>query len=46
VLNEAKKAAGPEIINFTLIIPIFLTVAFIGLYLYMKGRKKEVLTAV
>ena len=46
VLNEAKKAAGPEIINFTLIIPIFLTVAFIGLYFYMKGRKKEVLKAV
>ncbi len=46
VLNEAKKAAGPEIINFTLVIPIFLTVAFIGLYFYMKGRKKEVLTAV
>jgi MFS family permease len=45
VLNEAKKAAGPEIINFTLIIPIFLTVAFIGLFFYMKGRKKEVLTA-
>ena len=46
VLNEAKKAAGPEIINFTLVIPIFLTVAFMGLYFYMKGRKKEVLTAV
>ncbi len=46
MLNEAKKAAGPEIINFTLVIPIFLTVAFIGLFFYMKGRKKEVLTAV
>jgi MFS family permease len=46
VLNEAKKAAGPEIINFTLVIPIFLTVAFVALYFYMKGRKKEVLTAV
>jgi MFS family permease len=45
-LNEAKKAAGPEIINATLIIPIILTVAFIGLYFYMKGRKKEVLKAV
>lgn len=44
-LNEAKKAAGPEIINATLIIPIILTVAFIILYFYMKGRKKEVLTA-
>jgi MFS family permease len=46
VLNDAKKAAGPEIINFTLIIPVFLTVAFIILYFYMKGRKKEVLSAV
>ena len=45
-LNEAKKAAGPEIINATLIIPIILTAAFIGLYFYMKGRKKEVLKAV
>ena len=44
-LNEAKKAAGPEIINATLIIPIILTAAFIGLYFYMKGRKKEVLSA-
>ena len=44
-LNEAKKAAGPEIINATLIIPIILTFVFIALYFYMKGRKKEVLTA-
>ncbi len=39
-LAEAKKAAGPEIINFTLMIPIFLIVAFIGLNVYMRGRKK------
>jgi len=39
-LNDAKKAAGPEIINATLIIPIFLTVAFLILFLYMRGRKK------
>jgi MFS family permease len=39
-LNEAKKAAGPEIINVTLTIPIILIVAFIGLYFYMRGRKK------
>jgi MFS family permease len=42
-LNEAKKAAGPEIINATLIIPIILTVAFAGLFFYMKSRKKQVL---
>lgn len=42
-MNEAKKAAGPEIINATLVIPIILTVAFIGLNLYMRKRNKEVL---
>jgi MFS family permease len=40
-LNEAKKAAGPEIINATLLIPIFLIVAFILLNLYMRNRKKN-----
>jgi len=44
-LAEAKKAAGPEVINFTLIIPIMLIVAFTGLIIYMRGRKKpELLT--
>ena len=28
-LNEAKKAAGPAIINFTLMIPLILIVAFV-----------------
>jgi len=40
-LMEAKKAAGPEIINATLIIPIILIVAFAGLFLYMRTRKHE-----
>ncbi|HVM87128.1 MAG TPA: MFS transporter [Puia sp.] len=44
-LNDAKKAAGPEIINVTLIIPIILIVAFTGLYFYMRGRKKPVLVS-
>lgn len=44
-LNEAKKAAGPEIINATLIIPIILIVAFAGLFLYMRSRKKATLQA-
>ena len=44
-LNEAKKAAGPEIINVTLIIPIILAVAFLALYFYMRNRKKHVLQA-
>ena len=45
-LNDAKKAAGPEIINATLIIPIVLIVAFTGLFFYMRGRKKATLHAV
>jgi MFS family permease len=45
-LFEAKKAAGPAIINFTLMIPLVLIVAFIGLNLYMRGRKRpEILAA-
>ncbi len=39
-LNEAKKAAGPEIINVTMVIPIVLTLAFAGLVMYMKRAKK------
>lgn len=39
-LNEAKKAAGPEIINATLVIPVALSVAFLILFFYMRGRKK------
>jgi MFS family permease len=38
-LEEAKKAAGPEIINVTLIIPIVLIVAFASLFLFMKSKK-------
>jgi len=45
-LNEAKTAAGPEIINATLVIPVILTVAFILLFFYMRNRKKPTLQAV
>ncbi len=45
-LNEAKKAAGPEIINATLVIPIILIVAFAALFIYMRSRKKAVLQTV
>ena len=38
-LAEANKAAGPEILNTTLIIPIVLVVAFAGLLIYMKNKK-------
>ena len=39
VTNEAKKLAGPEIINATLTIPVLLIVAFGGLYVYMRNKK-------
>lgn len=45
VLSEAKKAAGPEIINATLIIPVILTVAFAGLVIFMKNKKKAAFVA-
>ncbi len=38
-LDAAKKAAGPEIINVTLIIPVVLIVAFAGLFLFMRSKK-------
>lgn len=40
-LTEAKKAAGPEILNTTMIIPVILIIAFTGLVVYMRGRKKD-----
>ncbi len=42
--NQARTAAGPEVINATLIIPIVLIVAFTGLAIYMRGKKKPQLT--
>lgn len=44
-LSEANKTAGPDIINTTMVIPIILIVAFMGLYIYMRNKKKVVLTA-
>lgn len=44
-LGEANKAAGPEVINTTLVIPIILIVAFAGLYLYMRNKPKPTLVA-
>jgi len=40
-LNDAKKLAGPEIINVTMVIPIVLIVAFAGLFFYMKSKSKK-----
>jgi MFS family permease len=44
-LNAANKAAGPEVINTTLVIPIILIVAFAGLFLYMRNKPKPKLVA-
>jgi hypothetical protein len=38
-LNQAKTAAGPELINATLIITIILIVAFTGLYIHAWQKK-------
>lgn len=40
VLGEAKKLAGPEVLNATLVIPIILSVAFAGLLIYMRNKSK------
>ncbi len=40
-LGEANKAAGPEILNTTLIIPLVLVVAFAGLLIYMRNKKSK-----
>ena len=38
----ARHAAGPEVLNTTLVIPLFLIVAFTGLLLYMRRRTPTV----
>lgn len=38
--DSARSAAGPEVLNTTLIIPVVLIMAFIGLVVYMRARKK------
>ena len=38
--NNARSAAGPEVLNTTMVIPVVLTVAFAGLVYYMRKRKK------
>ncbi|GIZ09671.1 sugar MFS transporter [Flavobacterium sp. UMI-01] len=43
LLELAKNAAGPEVLKVTMLIPIALTIAFAGLTIYMKSRKKVLL---
>jgi len=38
--DAARSAAGPDVLNTTLIIPIALIVAFTGLVIYMRSRNK------
>ncbi|RYZ31006.1 MAG: MFS transporter [Chitinophagaceae bacterium] len=46
-MEAAKRAAGPEVLNATMILPIILIVAFTGLIIYMRSRKRtETLTPV
>jgi len=40
-LANAKNLAGPEILQATLIIPLLLIVAFGGLVIYLRSRKKS-----
>ena len=40
-VNEAKKLAGPEVLNATLVIPIILIAAFIFLFVYMRNKKRK-----
>ncbi len=40
-LAEARKAAGPEVLNATLIIPIILIAAFAILLFYMRSQKNK-----
>ncbi|RLJ79682.1 MFS transporter [Pedobacter alluvionis] len=44
-LANAKNLAGPEILRATLIIPIILIVAFGGLVIYLRSRKKASVVA-
>ncbi len=42
LLAQAKRAAGPEILDLTLYIPLALVIAFAGLVIYMRSRKARV----
>jgi uncharacterized membrane protein len=39
--NDARSAAGPQVLQTTMIIPVFLILAFAGLVLYMRNRKNK-----
>ncbi|MBS1606328.1 MAG: MFS transporter [Bacteroidetes bacterium] len=39
--NDARSAAGPEVLSTTLVIPVVLIIAFAGLVIFMRKRKKS-----
>lgn len=39
--DAARSAAGPQVLNTTLIIPVILIFAFAGLYFYMRSKHKK-----
>ncbi|HSC52674.1 MAG TPA: MFS transporter [Phnomibacter sp.] len=39
-LTAAKSAAGPDILNTTMLIPVALSAAFLLLFVYMRNKKK------
>jgi MFS family permease len=40
-LVDAQRAAGPEVLDLTLTIPVILIVAFAGLVIFMRGKPKQ-----
>lgn len=40
-LQQAKNIAGPEVLQATLVIPVILSVAFIGLFFYMRSKSQS-----
>lgn len=41
LLNQAKSAAGPEVLSVTVVIPVMLVAAFTGLFFYMRHRHRK-----
>jgi MFS family permease len=44
-LADAKDASAPDILNTTLIIPVVLVVAFLGLVIYMRAAHKKAIAS-
>lgn len=44
--NLANANAGPEVLKATMIIPVVLTIAFAGLFIYMRNKKRNQMNVV